>query len=179
MLKIYALKAPDQVHRPPLAQAQPYRRFSLPDESAASDQSDQSDLSNPNNWPLGEVLAEKPFSTGTNGLSKLSFKLPAGAYRAILETRDRFGKKVTGKLPIQILKPSDTKLAIKIPHLLESPAWETQPEQEFMALWGTGYDEGRAFIEIEHRHKMLQRYWTDPGRTQQQIKLAVTEAMQP
>src|ERR1043166_4174335 len=46
-----------------------------------------------------------------------------------------------------------------------------------MALWGTGYDEGRAFVEIEHRHKMIERYWTRPGQTQQQIKLAVTEAM--
>ena len=46
-----------------------------------------------------------------------------------------------------------------------------------MALWGTGYDEGRAFIEIEHRHKMVKRYWTKPGQTQQQIKRAVTEAM--
>jgi hypothetical protein len=172
-LKIYALKAPAQVHRPPLSQAQPYRSFGLSD----SGQQDQSDLSSLNNWPLGEVAAEKPFSTDTNGLSKLSLTLPVGAYRAILETRDRFGKKVTGRLPIQVLKPSDTKLAIKIPHLLESPAWETQPDQEFMAVWGTGYDEGRAFIEVEHRHKMLQRYWTDPGRTQQQIKLAVTEAM--
>jgi hypothetical protein len=46
-----------------------------------------------------------------------------------------------------------------------------------MALWGTGYEVGRAFIEIEHRHKMLERYWTKPGQTQQQIKVAVTEAM--
>ena len=46
-----------------------------------------------------------------------------------------------------------------------------------MALWGTGYDEGRAFIEIEHRNKMLQRYWTAPGNTQEQITLAVSEAM--
>ncbi len=44
-------------------------------------------------------------------------------------------------------------------------------------MWGTGYPTGRAFIEIEHRHRMIQRYWTKPGTTQQQIKLAVTEAM--
>ena len=57
------------------------------------------DLSNPNNWPLGKVVAEKGFTTDTNGSAKLSFKLAAGAYRAVLETQDRFGKKVTGKLP--------------------------------------------------------------------------------
>ena len=55
--------------------------------------------------------------------------------------------------------------------------WEAQPGEEFMALWGTGYDQGRAFVEIEQRDKIIQRFWTEPGRTQQQIKLAVTEAM--
>ena len=95
----------------------------------------------------------------------------------MLETQDRFGKKVTGKLPLQVLQPEATKLAIKIPQLLAAPDWEMQPGQEFMALWGTGYENGRAFIEIEHRHEMIQRYWTRAGQTQQQIKLAVTEAM--
>ena len=37
----------------------------------------------------------------------------------------------------------------------------SSPGEEFMALWGTGYDAGRAFIEIEHRHQMIQRFWTN------------------
>jgi hypothetical protein len=172
-LKIYDLQAPEKVHRPPLAQ-DPYRSYQS-DQSVPSDSSP--DLSNPNNWPLGKVIAEMGFSTGTNGTTKLSFKLLAGAYRAILETQDRFGKKVTGKLPLRVLDPFGSKLVIRIPHLLDSPDWEIQPEHLFRALWGTGYDEGRAFIEIEHRRKMIERYWTKPGQTQQQIKLAVTEAM--
>src|SRR5256886_6336639 len=76
-----------------------------------------------------------------------------------------------------VLKPDDTKLAIRIPHLLDAPKWSLEPGEEFMALWGTGYEAGRAFVEVEHRHKMIQRYWTKPGRTQQQIQQAVTEAM--
>jgi uncharacterized protein YfaS (alpha-2-macroglobulin family) len=168
-VKIYALKAPEKVQRAPLAE-----NYYRPDQS---DQSDQSNQSDPNRWPLAEVVAEKTFTTDTNGSAKLSFKLPTGAYRAILETQDRFGKKVTGKLPLQVLKPDDSKLAIKIPHLLAAPDWEVQPGDEFTALWGTGYDQGRAFIELEHRHKFLDRFWTKPGQTQQQIRLAVTEAM--
>jgi hypothetical protein len=135
------------------------------------------DLSNPNNWPLGQVVTESGFTTDTNGTAKVTFKLPAGAYRAVIETQDRFGKKVTGKLPIQVLDPAVPRLAIKIPHLLAAPSWQAQPGDDFSALWGTGYDFGRAFIEIEHRHTVLQRFWTQPGQTQQQIKLAVTEAM--
>ena len=162
-VKIYELQAPDQVHRPPLAGL---RAVALRRESGGGDAGEGEpgkDLSNPNNWPLGKVVAEKGFTTDTNGVAKLSFKLAAGAYRAVLETQDRFGKKVTGKLPLQVLQPEATKLAIKIPQLLAAPDWELQPGQEFMALWGTGYDTGRAFVEIEHRHQMVQRYWTKAG----------------
>ncbi|PWU12878.1 MAG: hypothetical protein C5B50_20660 [Verrucomicrobia bacterium] len=171
-LKIYALKAPATVQRAPLGGPSP---MPLITGDETSDRSDRSDRSDPNNWPLGNLLAEKTFSTDTNGLDRLSFKLAPGAYRALLETQDRFGKKVTGKLPIRVLRPADSKLAIKIPHLLAAPDWEVQPGEEFMALWGTGYAQGRAFIEIEHRNKIIERYWTKPGRTQQQIKLPVTE----
>jgi hypothetical protein len=158
-VKIYELQPPEKVQR------------------AQIDGEGENDLANPNNWPLGKVAAEHAFTTDTNGTVKLPFTLGAGAYRAVLETQDRFGKRVTGKLPLQVLKPAEAKLAIKIPHLLDSPNWEPQPGDEFIALWGTGYDQGRAFVEIEHRHKIIQRFWTQPGRTQQQIKLSVTEAM--
>ncbi|MEI8044205.1 MAG: MG2 domain-containing protein, partial [Verrucomicrobiota bacterium] len=168
-VKVYELQAPAKVQRPPLAP--PWHRPQV----HAADQPDSADgtpdLSTPNNWPLGKVVAEKGFTTGTNGTARLSFKLGAGAYRAVLETQDRFGKKVTGRLPLQVLQPGAAKLAIRIPQLLTAPGWEAQPGQDFMALWGTGYATGRAFIEIEHRRQIVQRYWTRADATQQQIKL--------
>ncbi|HWW00151.1 MAG TPA: alpha-2-macroglobulin family protein [Candidatus Acidoferrum sp.] len=176
-VKVYALEAPAQVQRAALGQAgyTPYRGRLIGGGEPESQPED--DLSNPNNWPLGKVVAESGFTTDTNGAAKLTFQLGTGAYRVVLETQDRFGKKVTGKLPLQVLKPDDSRLAIKIPHLLAAPRWEAQPGDDFMALWGTGYETGRAFIELEHRHQMIQRYWTKAGQTQQQVKLAVTEAM--
>ena len=174
-VKIYALRAPETAHRASFSHPQIYR-YSGGVAPAAEDQAEK-DLSNPNNWPLGAVVAEKGFTTDTNGTAKLEFKLNQGAYRAVLDSQDRFGKKVAGLLPLQVLKPDDNRLAIKIPHVLAAPKWELQPGDEFMALWGTGYDTGRAFIELEHRHQMVQRYWTKAGQTQQQIKLAITEAM--
>ncbi len=165
-IKVHALQAPANVQRPALGGFAP---------RTADDESP--DLADPNNWPLGAIVAERGFTTGTNGLAKLDFKLPAGAYRVVLETQDRFGKQVTGRLPLQVVSPGADKLAIKVPHLLNAPAWEVQPGEEFTALWGTGYDAGRAFVEIEHRGKLIQRYWTKAGTTQAQIKQAVTEAM--
>src|SRR6185503_11777999 len=45
------------------------------------------------------------------------------------------------------------------------------------ALWGTGYEQGRAFVEIEHRNRILKRYWTAPDATQAKIQQAVDEGM--
>lgn len=174
---VYDLQAPPKVQPAPL-ETTPFARLAMrPGPGVSTPPGQSEDLSNPNNWPLGKVVAENGFTTDTNGVAKLSFKLSAGAYRAVLETQDRFGRKVTGKLPLLVLAPDAPRLAIKIPHLLAAPSWQAQPGEDFSALWGTGYDFGRAFVEIEQRHRMLQRFWTRPGQTQQQIKLAVTEAL--
>ncbi len=170
-VKIHRLKEPAQVQR-----ARLNRGYGWQGDFDADGKPDP-DLSNPNNWELADVAFEKGFTTDAEGSAKLEFTLGTGVYRAMLETQDRFGKKVTARLPIQVVKPADTKLAIKIPHLLSAPKWSLEPGEELMALWGTGYDTDRAFIEIEHRQQMVERYWTTPGQTQQQIKHAVTEAM--
>ena len=135
------------------------------------------DMSNPNNWPLAAVEEEKGFTTDASGAAMLSFNLGVGVYRAQLETQDRFGKKVTARFPLLVLDPGASRLDIKIPHLLSAPSWSVEPGQELTAIWGTGYEQGRAFIEVEHRGKMLRRFWTKPGETQVAIKQAVTEAM--
>ena len=176
-VKIYELVAPEKIQRPPLSGPDYWRFPEFGGANAGAESKTDADMSNPENWALGRVVEERGFTTDTNGQARLSFKLNTGAYRAVLTTQDRFGKQVTGKLLLQVLKPSDTRLSLKIPHLLASPSWQVQPGEEFMALWGTGYETGRAFVEIEHRQQMLQRYWTKPEQTQQQLKLAVTEAM--
>lgn len=175
-LKVYALQAPEKVQRPKLAGGFSPRSWTRGNNASEEDAAEP-DPSDPNNWPLGAVVAERGFTTDTNGLAKLDFILPAGAYRVVLETQDRFGKKVTGRLPLQVLNPGADNLAIKVPQVVAAPTWEVQPGDDFTALWGTGYDAGRAFIEIEHRGKLLQRYWTKPGTTQAQIKQTVSEAM--
>jgi len=165
-LKIYALEPPAAVHR-----------ASITGEDQDQDGELDRDLSQPNNWPLGKVVAEKGFTTDTNGNAEVNFVLPEGAYRAVVESQDRYGKKVTGRLPLQVINSEASRLGIKIPHLLTAPTWEAQPGETFLALWGTGYEQGRACVEILHRGQVIQKYWTEPGRTQQRISLPVSDAM--
>ncbi|MCX7591509.1 MAG: MG2 domain-containing protein, partial [Kiritimatiellae bacterium] len=131
----------------------------------------------PNTWALGDVVWEKQFSTDNEGKQSLTLRLESGTYRAVLETQDRFKKKVTAKLPVIVINPAATKLGLKIPHLFTAPRWSLEPGEDFVALWGTGYDAGRAFVEIEHRGKLLQSFWTKPDTTQFLVRQPVTEAM--
>ncbi|MGE5191310.1 MAG: alpha-2-macroglobulin family protein, partial [Deltaproteobacteria bacterium] len=94
-----------------------------------------------------------------------------------LETADRFGKKVTAELPVQVLDTAAGKLAIKIPNLVAAQKWSLEPGEEFLAVWGSGYDSARAFVEIEHRKKLLQSFWTEKGATQLAVKQKIEEAM--
>jgi hypothetical protein len=76
-----------------------------------------------------------------------------------------------------VLDPEASKLALKVPDVFAAPTWTLEPGKELLAVWGTGYDAGRAFIEIEHRQKLLQSYWTKPGLTQVAIKQQISEAL--
>jgi len=173
-LKVYRLKQPEKAQRPNLPrQYYPVRelRRGKPAEEP------KPDPSNPDSWELGEMVAQEGFTTDGAGKASFTFKLTAGAYRALLETQDRYGKKVTARLPLQVLNPDAKQFPIKIPNLVAAPKWTLEPGEEFMALWGTGYDKARAFVEIDHRGKSRQAFWTELGATQQAVKQKVEEAM--
>ncbi|MCL4201938.1 MAG: alpha-2-macroglobulin [Pirellulaceae bacterium] len=174
-LKIHRVQQPESVKRPSLSGGyRPPRRMA---NQAAADQTPEVDPSNPDSWPLGDLVAERGFTTDPGGNASQSFELPPGLYRALLATQDRFGKPVTAELPLRVLDPTSDRLAIKVPNLVGAPKWTAEPGDEFSALWGSGYDAARAFVEIEHRGKIVQSYWTDPKKTQVAVKQSVTPAM--
>ena len=171
-VKVYSLKQPEKVERASLN-----GRFMPRFGRGAKLQAPRPDPTNVTSWDTDEVVGESNFETDASGTAQLSFKLPAGPFRVKLETQDRFGKPVSGEHPVQVLDTNATKLAIKLPHLFSAPTMTLEPGKEFSAIWGTGYDKARAFVEIEHRRKVIRSFWTKPDVTQIQIKQEVTEAM--
>jgi uncharacterized protein YfaS (alpha-2-macroglobulin family) len=169
VLKIYRVKQPQKVGRTQYLQYN-YRY------SRGKRQAPKPDPSNVNSWPLGEVVHEVGVTT-KSGSAVVSVKLGEGLYRARLETADRFGKPVSAIVPIRVLAPDANKLSIRVPSIVSAKSWSTQPGDDFEALWGSGYDKARAFVEIEHRYKVIDSYWTKPGTTQKIIKQKVTAAM--
>ncbi len=172
-LKIHALKQPDKVVRDGLNYY--YRNYPRP--GADANQEPKPDPSKPQSWELGDVVLSTDFATNGNGKTDAKTKLAPGIYRAILETTDKFGKKVTARYQFTVVNPTADKFPVKIPNLIAAPKWSVEVGETFEMLWGSGYDTARAYIELEHRGKVLQSFWTESGKTQQVLKQQVNEGM--
>ncbi|MBP7052019.1 MAG: hypothetical protein KBE65_13475 [Phycisphaerae bacterium] len=159
-IRVYSLTEPEAVVRPSL----------LSTRSAL-------DASNPQTWEVADVVNEQSFATGVDGLATLSVTLGAGAYRAVLSTQDRFGKSVAAQETILVVDPQASDFDVPIPNYLAAPSWSVEPGQTFTALWGTGYDSGQAYVELECRGEVLRSWRTEAGRTQETISQEVTESM--
>ena len=128
-------------------------------------------------WPIGDLVDQQAYQTDAEGKSTLNVKLPVGLYRAVLESKDSYGKPIRSELNIKVLDPEQPKLGMKLPHVFTIQSDTLQPGQTWTALWGTGYPNGRALIEIERRGRTLKSYWTDPNKTQTTIELPIEESM--
>ncbi len=174
-VKIHALTPPAAVHRPDL---QPGRRYHVHRGAGANGENEADpDLSDPKNWPLGEVVAEREFVVGESGTTTVSAPLKVGAYQAVLTTHDQLGAPITARLAIKVIDPTADHLALKIPFLFAASTWTYEPGSTFKAVWGSGYDQAQAYVEVEHREKILQAFWTDPRKTQLEISQEITEEM--
>ncbi|MBN1510024.1 MAG: hypothetical protein JW955_24475 [Sedimentisphaerales bacterium] len=158
-IRLYALQQPDKVIRAPLTAS------SVPDAS------------NPDAWDLAELVSDETFKTNTEGRATITVPLGAGIYRAMLTTQDRFGKPVTAQQTIQVVDPEANHFNVRVANYFAAPSWSVEPGETFTALWGTGYDTGRAYVELECRGQVLRAWWTDPNRTQERITQEVTEDM--
>ncbi len=137
----------------------------------------RADPSNPDSWELGQEVARQPFRTGATGKVQVSVRLGAGIYRASLETTDRFGKRVTARQTVQVVDPEGRHYGVKLPSIVLLPKSSVEPGETFTVLWGTGYGSGRALVEMECDGRSLMSTWTATDRTQELIKLPVTEEM--
>jgi len=159
-VQIYSLKQPDNVIRPSLGST-----------------GQEPDPSNPETWELADLVGEYSFQTDADGQVMLSVALDVGIYRAMLQTQDRFGKPVAAQQTIHVVDPQSEHFNVRVANHFAAPAWSVEPGETFMALWGTGYDTGQAYVELECRGELLHAWWTNPNRTQEVIEQQVTEDM--
>jgi len=135
------------------------------------------DPANPETWEQDRAVATLPVTTDDKGQAHAKSALPAGVYRAVLGTQDRFGQPVKATLTFTVIDPADTHQRTPIPSRLTAMDKPVEPGATFRAVWGTGYASGRALVEVECGGRSIQKYWTAAGRTQVRIDVPVDETM--
>lgn len=170
MIQVFALKQPAKIARGSLRDEDRFRWNSVAQEPEV-------DPTNPDSWELGDLVAAQPVKTDAMGKAGLTLPLNAGVYRATFETRDRFGQKVTARRTLQVVDPNKTRYGVKLPDYFAVKNPTVEAGETFTALWGTGYDTGRAFVELECQGKILKSYWTASDQTQAAIELPITEPL--
>jgi uncharacterized protein YfaS (alpha-2-macroglobulin family) len=159
---IYELKQPDRAYRKPYGSSMLARK---------------TDKSNIQTWEEGKVVFEKSFNTSINGQFSLDVKLPEGAYRIKAKSRDRYNNEVKALHNLMVINYRAKRFSINVPFLFQVTSSRLQPGSTFKAFWATGYNEGPAYIEIEHRRKLLKAFWTDPKQNKVDIELPISENM--
>ena len=113
-VKVYMLKQPLVVERAPL-QREVYWWYGA--------DAPQPDPTKPESWELGEVVAEQHFATDATGSAKPGVLLKAGIYRVVVESKDCFGKTVSGREILEVLDPTASRYGVKLPNCFASPKW--------------------------------------------------------
>ncbi|MGA1839029.1 MAG: alpha-2-macroglobulin family protein [bacterium] len=135
---------------------------------------DSVDESKWENWPENEAVASSQFNT-SEGEHKVSFVLQPGVYKAIATAYDSHGEEVSAVLPIMVIDPGASDYNVPIPDMVKLKSTTLEVGDTLEAIWGTGYQEGHAFIEIEHRGQIVESYWTEAQNTQQKVTWPVLE----
>ncbi len=138
-------------------------------------ESRKNDKSNPRTWKEGKVVKEHSFNNSLDGSSSFKVSLPVGAYRIIGQSRDKYNNPVKSINDFIVIDPESDKLGINIPSLFIPLKQTLQPGETFKAIWATGYKQGPAYIEIEHKSKVIKSFWTENSETVKTIELPITE----
>lgn len=171
-LVIYRIPQPDTVERPSLFKgdfSSSYRGEAIGFRWSKSMGSEAEQLA--------ATVATQAFATDNEGKAKLSFSLPAGLYRAVVETTTPVSPPAMVPHQFLVVDPAARHFNVRVPFHAAAATSTLEPGATFSALWGTGYPSGRAYVEIWRRGVLLKRWWTAADRTQALIEWPVTESL--
>jgi hypothetical protein len=136
------------------------------------------DPADPATWAAGETVFEEPVATDkATGKKIATANLAAGIYRATFEIPAAGDvPAVTATAVVEVVDPAAKNYGVKRPFVMKAEKTVVEPGANFQAVLGTGYDAGRALVEISQSGTVLERFWTEPGRTQWPVAFKATAA---
>jgi len=171
ILEVFSLRGPDK----PVPQDLIGEVSVQENEARRRGQAGFSATSDWRKWPEGGLAAKKDFATSASGQPAcvLSFDLKAGAYKARLRTKDKFGASVEALQFFVVLDPGSRNFGVPLPFLTVNKNSRVEVGQTFEMLWATGYERGPVLLEVFRDNKRLERLWTPAGETQGVLRIPV------
>ncbi len=127
-------------------------------------------------WPREKPVREIKITTKKSNPESIAIKLPTGLYHIECLSKDKYGKDVKALLPVMVLPGwKERRFNIKLPSISRTNNNTVEVGNVLKILWGTGYDKGRCFVEIEYDKRIIKRYWTDKFVTQHTFDFPVQE----
>jgi hypothetical protein len=135
------------------------------------------DPANPETWEAGAAVFTKELATDkTSGGAVATAHLVAGIYRATFEIPARGDvPAVKATMLVEVVDPAADRYGVKRPFVMKSRQQLMEPGGQFEALLGTGYGSGRVLVEVSRAGEVLERFWTDPKRTQWPVAVKVAD----
>ena len=129
----------------------------------------------PDTWKLGEAIVSRDTTTDPQtGKVEVTATLPVGIYRAVFRIPGQGGAPdVRTESTLTVIDPAADRSPVKRPFAMAAETDSVEAGREFQAIIGTGYNRGRALVEISRAGRVLKRFWTAPGRTQWPVSVAV------
>ncbi|MCE9632011.1 MAG: hypothetical protein K8S94_15020, partial [Planctomycetia bacterium] len=132
----------------------------------------------PETWAAGEAVVTDRVSTDKQtGKVASTAKLKPGLYRAVFEIPSQGDvPAVKAQQLVEVIDPAADRYGVKRAFAMFPEQMSVEPGGDFRAVMGTGYEKGRALVEVSQAGEVLERFWTDPQRTQWPVSVKVTDA---
>jgi 5-hydroxyisourate hydrolase-like protein (transthyretin family) len=174
-IEIYSLKSPSSPKRAPSTEEYYWSWYR--NEILGINNNTKKDMSKIESFESENKISEANFES-IAGIGKTPFKLLAGAYQARLMTKDLFGNPIVEKIFFYVLPKTGSKeFSLKLPSYFKVKNDQLKVGDTFHSIWGTGYRNGPARVEITQNGEYIKSYWINEHETFHEIDLPITEKL--
>jgi hypothetical protein len=128
--------------------------------------------------PQERLLRTIPCHTGDDGLSVVREKLDAGAYKAVLTTRDLSGKEISHEIALLVFSLHADSFTLPVPPFFRVKNTTVESGSHLEAVFGTGYENACIYVACRRDDRLLPvSGWRKNAGSFFRLKLPVTEEL--
>ncbi|WP_034061970.1 alpha-2-macroglobulin family protein [Lacinutrix jangbogonensis] len=175
-LKIYKLKAPNNVLRPRTWRAPDYHNFTKTEFKHRFPHEAFTNEHKPENWKKGELVFDKTFDTEKSKTLDLGTikRWQSGEYIVMLETKDKFGQDVKDEAKTRLFSDKDEYLADNQLFRITTDKEQYTTNDTVELTLATAAENIWVTVAIEKEHKIINTYIIKLNRNNKTIRIPLS-----